>query len=162
MCRGRPDANRDTIVEVPFPEPTHVGWIRARRRASAVPRPMDRTSRAGPRGRRVRTAGTPRKSRTVARLLRGIDHPPSRYALWAERAFSVALGGDCRVPLAAYATVRTGRLALRAEVLDAGGEHHWTGRLTGPADSAQDLGRRLARRALEAGVPAWMSRGIGR
>jgi hydroxymethylbilane synthase len=99
--------------------------------------------------------------RALGRLLRTVDHPMSRNAVVAERAFSSAIGGDCRVPLAAQATVRGGVLTLRAEVLDLTGDRSWSGRLAGPAGTARSVGRRLAEVARRAGVQEWMAGGPG-
>ena len=106
-------------------------------------------------------AVTARKGdRRMARLLNALDHPASRQAVIAERAFSTALGGDCRVPLAALGRVRGGFLTLRAEVLDPLGDRHWSGRVVGSAVGSAQLGRRLAREAMGAGVGEWMTGGV--
>ncbi|MEW6231530.1 MAG: hydroxymethylbilane synthase, partial [Chloroflexota bacterium] len=42
----------------------------------------------------------------LASLLAQINHPPTRAATTAERAFLRALGGGCRMPIGAYAEVR--------------------------------------------------------
>ncbi len=42
-------------------------------------------------------------------LLHAIEHPPSRRAVDAERAFLGELGGDCDLPAAAHASDRVGR-----------------------------------------------------
>ncbi|MBI2940745.1 MAG: hydroxymethylbilane synthase [Chloroflexi bacterium] len=39
-------------------------------------------------------------------MLQAIDHPPTRAAVTAERAVLRALGGGCRIPIAAYARVQ--------------------------------------------------------
>src|SRR5438874_1243377 len=38
-------------------------------------------------------------------LLRSIEHPPSRRAVDAERAFLASIGGGCDLPVGAHATV---------------------------------------------------------
>ena len=45
-------------------------------------------------------------------LLSGIDHPATRCAVTAERAFLEALGGGCRVPVGAYAICDNETIAL--------------------------------------------------
>ncbi len=53
----------------------------------------------------------------LAEALRALDDAPTRACLAAERAFLVALGGDCNVPLAAFAEPEAGGgLRLRALV----------------------------------------------
>jgi hydroxymethylbilane synthase len=55
-------------------------------------------------------AGTP-----LATELAAVSHAPTARAVWAERAFSARLEGDCQVPLAALAEPRSdGSLRLRA------------------------------------------------
>jgi hydroxymethylbilane synthase len=45
------------------------------------------------------------EDREVLDLLAAIDHPPSRRAVAAERAFLAQVGGGCDLPVGAYATV---------------------------------------------------------
>ena len=49
----------------------------------------------------------------VAELLEAINHPATRSAVTAERAFVEATGGGCRVPVAAYATESSATLKVR-------------------------------------------------
>jgi hydroxymethylbilane synthase len=55
-------------------------------------------------------------------LLARLDAPAVRAATHAERAFLAALGGGCAAPVAAYATVAGGVIALRARVLGLDGQ----------------------------------------
>jgi hydroxymethylbilane synthase len=50
-------------------------------------------------------------------FLTPIDDKPTRACVTAERAVLAALGGDCRTPIAAFATYAAGRLALDALVV---------------------------------------------
>jgi hydroxymethylbilane synthase len=52
----------------------------------------------------------------TAGLVRPLDHPETRAASAAERAFLGAMGGTCTTPLAAYARYEGGRLRLDAFV----------------------------------------------
>jgi hydroxymethylbilane synthase len=53
----------------------------------------------------------------LAAALAALDHAPTRACFMAERAFLIALEGDCNVPLAAFAEITgDGRLRLRALV----------------------------------------------
>src|SRR2546430_2636557 len=54
-------------------------------------------------------------------LLAAVEDPAAATAVAAERAFLLAIGGDCNTPLAAHATVADGRVALRALVTDQAG-----------------------------------------
>jgi hydroxymethylbilane synthase len=50
-------------------------------------------------------------------VVRRLDHPRSRLALEAERGVVAALGGDCSLPLGAYAEERDGAVRLLAVVI---------------------------------------------
>jgi len=54
--------------------------------------------------------------RTLA-MVKQLDHPRSRLAYEAERALVVRLGGDCSLPLGAYAEQREGGVRLLAVVI---------------------------------------------
>jgi hydroxymethylbilane synthase len=87
-----------------------------------------------------------------------IDDPPSATAVAAERAFLVAIGGDCNTPLAAHAVVQDGRVSLRALVTDVDGRRAVQDRdVAGVADAAA-LGSRLAQRLLAAGAGELLGR----
>jgi len=56
-------------------------------------------------------------------LLASIEHPDTRRAVDAERAFLAELGGDCSLPAAAYAVVTAGGLvAIEARLLSVDGQ----------------------------------------
>lgn len=57
----------------------------------------------------------------VRRLVAALDHAETRAAVTAERQFLAALGGGCSAPIAAFAEVRGGRLALRGRVVSTDG-----------------------------------------
>jgi hydroxymethylbilane synthase len=84
-------------------------------------------------------------------LLAVLDDAETRTAVSAERAFLARIGGSCRTPLAAYATVTVGRIALRALIAHPDGTQVVRGRRVGAADSAPDLGHELADELLERG-----------
>ncbi|MEJ5250675.1 MAG: hydroxymethylbilane synthase [Armatimonadota bacterium] len=88
----------------------------------------------------------------VIALLEPLDHTPTRQAVTAERALLHALGGGCRVPIAAYATVQDGRLSLRARVADPEGVQMIDDSLEGDAQDAPRLGAELAQRLLRHGA----------
>ncbi len=87
----------------------------------------------------------------LARLVR-LDHPPTRQAVTAERAFLVGLGGGCAVPIAAHAVAEGDRLHVRGRVTALDGHRQIDVRLTGPANEAEALGRQLAVEALARGA----------
>jgi hydroxymethylbilane synthase len=62
----------------------------------------------------------------------------------AERAFSRALGGSCRIPLGAHARLAGGELWLRGFVASADGRRVMAGDARGAPDDGEALGERLA------------------
>ena len=85
-------------------------------------------------------------------LLAAVEDPAAATAVAAERAFLLAIGGDCNTPLAAYATVADGRVVLRALVTDQAGRRWLEDADSSPAADAEALGRALAERLLAAGA----------
>lgn len=77
-------------------------------------------------------------------LLSGLDDPVSRACVEAERSFLHALGGGCRVPIAAYASCKDGELALEGAVIAADGTAAVRGKMSGPMTESIALGERLA------------------
>ena len=77
-----------------------------------------------------------------------LHHKPTAVCLAAERAVSLALGGDCTLPLAAHAVLTNAGLLLDAFLgLPDGREQlRWSGDSAGPVttDSAADLGDQAA------------------
>jgi hydroxymethylbilane synthase len=57
------------------------------------------------------------EDRRVRALLGAIDHRPTHACVAAERLFLEGLGGSCRTPVAALATLRGDEIRLRAEIL---------------------------------------------
>jgi hydroxymethylbilane synthase len=86
-----------------------------------------------------------RGDRSLERLVRRIDHPATRAAITAERAVVAALGGDCNLPLAAYAQCRSGRLRIQAVLFSTDGRHRLSATRAGPSARASALGRTLGR-----------------
>jgi hydroxymethylbilane synthase len=85
-------------------------------------------------------------------LVAAINHPPTHAAVLAERAFLQRLGGGCRVPIAAYARIRGGRLVLHGLVAAPDGVVSVRGRQEGPPEEAEEVGRALAEELLEQGA----------
>jgi hydroxymethylbilane synthase len=76
----------------------------------------------------------------------------------AERAVSLALGGSCTMPIAAYATVSQGYITLRARLASPDGLECHAAHLSGPASEAEALGLELARRLLDQGAGPLLER----
>ena len=93
----------------------------------------------------------------VAELVGCLNHRPSHQSVIAERAFLSTLGGGCRAPIAALATITGGRLKLRGMVADAGGQHILNGSAEDSADAAEQLGVQLAQKLLKMGASKFIA-----
>jgi hydroxymethylbilane synthase len=90
--------------------------------------------------------------------LQVLDHPQTRIALTAERAFSHTLGGSCQSPIAALAQIENGRLKLAGLVAEPDGSRVLRDFIDGESAQAENLGAALARRMLDAGARALLER----
>jgi hydroxymethylbilane synthase len=81
-----------------------------------------------------------------------IEDEAARCAVEAERACLRALGGGCRVPIAAYAEPAGGSIVLRARVCSLDGREIVQGRRAGPAAEAVSVGAALAHELLGRGA----------
>jgi hydroxymethylbilane synthase len=87
-------------------------------------------------------------------LLRQMNHRPSAQAVRAERAFLHGLSSGCSAPVAAYAQISQGALQLRGLVASLDGSQVVRVSGEGPLDEPEQLGQRLAQRALDQGARA--------
>ncbi|MBI3375742.1 MAG: hydroxymethylbilane synthase [Betaproteobacteria bacterium] len=81
-----------------------------------------------------------------------LAHAATADCVRAERAVNRVLGGNCAIPLGAYATEDQGMLRLRALVAAPDGSRAARAEVTGPADQADALGAEVARRLRERGA----------
>lgn len=95
----------------------------------------------------------------IIELLKPVDHLPTRYAVTAERALLHALGGGCRIPIAAYATAQEDRLILRGRVADPEGTEVTTESIEGEVQEAELLGVQLAQRLSLLGASKLLEQG---
>ncbi len=90
-------------------------------------------------------------------LLAAIDHEPSHRALRSERAVLAALGGNCTLPVGAFAEPdemdETG-VGLRVSGLLASGDGHTVVRMTRQGDDPEAVGVAVARALVEGGGAA--------
>ncbi|MHB8404983.1 MAG: hydroxymethylbilane synthase [Gammaproteobacteria bacterium] len=77
-------------------------------------------------------------------LLAPLNHAPTWQRTLAERALNQGLSGSCNLPVAGYAELDGHSLTLRGRVGLPDGSWTVDGEIHGPADHAEDLGRRLA------------------
>jgi hydroxymethylbilane synthase len=97
----------------------------------------------------------------TAALVRGLDHGPSRAAAMAERAFLRALGGGCRVPMAAYAQAEGDSLRLVGLVTSKDGQQMFRAQVVGSLATPEEAGRRLAHAVLAQGAGKLVPAGGG-
>lgn len=94
----------------------------------------------------------------VLGLLAALDHAPTRAAVTAERTFLDALGGGCSAPIAAFAeaSAQPG-CTLHLQGLVAARDGSIIVRVAGDGAEPGELGRRLARQALNEGAQELLS-----
>ncbi|MDE1853820.1 MAG: hydroxymethylbilane synthase [Thaumarchaeota archaeon] len=92
-----------------------------------------------------------RDDRELLAFLRRIDDPVTRASSECERSFSEKLGGDCDVPLGAFASVGSSELNAVGMVADTEGLEMVKVRIRGGMSDPKDLGRRLAAKLSEGG-----------
>lgn len=85
-------------------------------------------------------------------LLTPLDHPATRQAVEAERAFLHRLQGGCQLPVGAWGTLDDELLQLQGIVLARAGTPFFTATITGPSADAALLGATLAERLLHQGA----------
>jgi hydroxymethylbilane synthase len=91
------------------------------------------------------------------RLIKPLDHEPTRLACNAERALLRALGGGCQTPIAAHATIHQDRLQLNGLVASVTGNLIIRDHLEAEAAEAENAGIQLAGRLLELGADALLN-----
>ncbi|NRR28708.1 hydroxymethylbilane synthase [Oxalobacteraceae bacterium] len=77
-------------------------------------------------------------------VLAPLNHLATEQAVTAERKVSKVFGGSCQIPLAAFATVDEGKMHLRAMVATPDGSRMASAEVSGPADTAEQLGEQVA------------------
>ena len=96
-----------------------------------------------------------RDDEQIIALLAEINHEPSERSVVAERAFLDGLGGGCSTPIAALGEFAAGVLTLAGRVVSNDGAKSVDVSITGACsgrDTAHELGRELARRAMAQGA----------
>lgn len=92
----------------------------------------------------------------VIEVLKQVDDERTGQAVAVERAFLAELEAGCHAPLAASATVRFGRVSLRAAAYSLDGQRRHGTRLDDRLTDPVAIGVRAARSLLQAGVQEWL------
>jgi hydroxymethylbilane synthase len=95
----------------------------------------------------------------LVELLGKVDHPPTRTTVSAERSFLTAIGGGCKVPIAAHARLEGRELHVSAMAAAPDGSRIFRARLSGDAGDPESLGRNVAETLMEAGAAEIVDRG---
>jgi hydroxymethylbilane synthase len=93
-----------------------------------------------------------RAGSTAEVYCRALDHPPTARAVAAERAVVAAFGGDCTLPLAAWARPADGDLRLTALLASPDGRRLARGETTG--ERPEEIARRCVAAVRAAGADA--------
>jgi hydroxymethylbilane synthase len=86
-----------------------------------------------------------------------LDHPETRAACIAERAFLRGLGGGCQFPIAAHAVIAQNAMKLDGLVAKPDGSEILRGSLSGVPDDPEALGSQLAEQLIDRGARALLS-----
>ncbi|WP_036737520.1 hydroxymethylbilane synthase [Persephonella sp. IF05-L8] len=86
------------------------------------------------------------------RIISVLNHKESELRAKAERAFLKTLEGGCQVPLAAYSEMKNGKLKITGFVSDLEGNRIFKDSLEGNPENAEEIGKTLAEKLLNAGA----------
>jgi hydroxymethylbilane synthase len=95
--------------------------------------------------------------RDLADWLAPLHDAATAHCTRAERAFSRALGGSCRIPLGAYARLDGDSLFLRGFIASADGRRMLSDEIRGAPGEDEAIGRRLAESLLARGAGALLA-----
>jgi hydroxymethylbilane synthase len=87
----------------------------------------------------------------LARVLAKLNHAPTAAAVTAERSYLRALGGGCRLPIAAYGKLEGKELSLEGLVASPNGASAVRDKVRGAVTEAEELGKKLADMIMEKG-----------
>jgi len=88
----------------------------------------------------------------VKALISPLEHSETRIRVLAERAMNRRLEGGCQVPIGAYALVSGDQVHIRGLVGAVDGSEILRDEVSGPVDSAEQLGTQLAEQLLAQGA----------
>lgn len=80
---------------------------------------------------------------TILNIVSGIDHLPTRKAVESERQYLKIIGGGCKLPYAAYATVKDDTITIKGVLSDESGNNLVRGEITGSINEHLQLASNL-------------------
>jgi len=89
---------------------------------------------------------------STIQLLRSINHTETEIAAKSERAFMTTIGGGCKFPLGAFATIRDNRLTLSVMIGDHKTNQVIYNSASSKADDSEELGIRMGFAIMEEAV----------
>ena len=98
----------------------------------------------------------------IRELVSGLDHPPTRMTVTAERALLDRLQGGCQVPIAAHAVLKQEQIVIEGLVASVDGRRIVRDVMQGPAEEAHALGIQLAEKLLANGGESILNEIYGR
>ena len=102
------------------------------------------------------------QDRATRDLLASLNHADTNTRVTAERALNRHLQGGCQVPIACFAELKDSQnLSVRALVGSVDGSLILEDQISGPRESAEQLGIELAERLLAAGAGAILAEVYG-
>lgn len=84
------------------------------------------------------------KAGHILELVKKLKHEPTKDAADAERAFLIALGGGCNMPIAAYAQATETTITIEGVYATEDGKHFEKGTVSGSIEDKKTLARNLA------------------
>ena len=88
----------------------------------------------------------------IRALIAPLNHPKTAFAVTAERAVCRQLGGNCKVPVAAFAEIHHDVLTLRGLVANRDGTRILLAKRSGDPRQADSIGVRVAQELLQQGA----------
>lgn len=84
-------------------------------------------------------------------MLKPLNDEDTMWITSGERSFLRQLDGGCQVPMGVHGTIHRGQLTLKALIASVNGQNCYEGEMSGPAKSADIIGRNLAKALYEEG-----------
>jgi hydroxymethylbilane synthase len=142
------EEGRVSAVVIAVAAMERLGWLR---KVRDVLDPVDVLPQAGQGAIAVQCRAADAATRE---LLAAIDHEASHRAVRSERAVLAALGGNCTLPVGAFAEPDASGVGLRVSGVLASGDGHIVIRMTRLGDDPEAVGATVARALVEGGGAA--------